>query len=177
MMMKKIRRWNKEICRTPILKIGLILALTAPVILVLPTDSSAVASPIINVTSGARTAPPPLEPQENFLQSRAAKLVHIYQATCTLTRGDGLHAIVKTATTTFKDMKTLSVNYRLERWTGTAWVTFAGSSSTQTQTNLLRSNSDWEVTSGYYYRVTSVHTAHDGMTSDQSTHTSPSVLF
>ena len=175
--MKKIRRWNKEICRTPILKIGLILALTAPVILVLPTDSSAVASPIINVTSGARTAPPPLEPQENFLQSRAAKPVHIYQATCTLTRGDGLHAIVKTATTTFKDMKTLSVNYRLERWTGTAWVTFAGSSSTQTQTNLLRSNSDWEVTSGYYYRVTSVHTAHDGMTSDQSTHTSPSVLF
>lgn len=175
--MHNILRRGRQICRTPILKVGLVLALTAPVMLVLPTELSAVASPIINVTSGARTAPPPLEPQEYFLQSRAAKPVHIYQATCTLTRGDGLHAIVKTATTTFKDMKTLSVNYRLERWTGTAWVTFAGNSSTQTQTNLLRSNSDWEVTSGYYYRVTSVHTAHDGMTSDQSTHTSPSVLF
>ncbi|MGO4530206.1 hypothetical protein AB4Z30_14085 [Paenibacillus sp. 2TAF8] len=175
--MHNILRRGRQICRTPILKVSLILALTAPVFLILSADPSAVASPIINVTSGARTAPPPLESQEYFLQSRAAKPVHIYQATCTLTRGDGLHAIVKTTTRTFKDMKTLSVNYRLERWTGTAWVMFAGSSSTQTQMNLLRSNSDWEVTSGYYYRVTSVHTAHDGMTSDQSTHTSPSVLF
>ncbi|MEK3823735.1 hypothetical protein [Paenibacillus sp. FSL K6-1558] len=175
--MHNILKRGRQICRTPILKVGLVLALAAPIILILSADPSAVASPIINVTSGARTAPPPLESQEYFLQSRAAKPVHIYQATCALTRGDGLHAIVKTTTRTFKDMKTLSVNYRLERWTGTAWVMFAGSSSTQTQMNLLRSNSDWEVTSGYYYRVTSVHTADDGMTSDESTHTSPSVLF
>jgi hypothetical protein len=159
------------------LESSLILALSAPVILVLPTESSAVASPIINVTSGARTAPPPLEYQAYTVQSRASKPVHIYEATNSLTRGDGLHALAKTVTLTYKEMKTLSVNYRLERWTGTAWVTFAGNSSTDTKTNVLRSNSDWEITTGYYYRLVSVHTANDGTTSDQSTYTSPSVLF
>lgn len=175
--MLSIGRCVKQICRTPIAKVGLILAVTAPVIHVLPAEPSAVASPIINVTSGARTAPPPLEPQGYTVQSRAAKPVHIYQAIGSLTRGEGLHAIVNTSTMTYKDMKNLSVSYRLERWTGTAWVTFKASSSTRTSTNVLRSNADWEVTAGYYYRVVSVHTANDGTTSDHTTHTSPSILF
>ena len=145
--------------------------------MILLVEPSAAASPIMNVTSGARTAPPPLEPYRYSLQSRAAQPVHIYQATNSLTRGDGLHAIVKTTTMTYKEMKKLSVNYRLERWTGTAWVTFIGSSSTDTKTNVLRSSSDWEVTTGYYYRVVSIHTANDGTTSDQSIQASPSVLF
>lgn len=175
-MLNMLKR-GREIYRTPILKIGLIVALTAPVMLVLSTEQSAFASPIINVISGARTAPPPHEPQAYTVQSRVAKPVHIYQAIGSLTRGEGLQAIVNTSTMTYRDMKTLSVNYRLERWTGTAWVTFKGSSSTRTGTNVLRSNSDWEVTAGYYYRVVSVHTANDGTISDHITHTSPSILF
>ena len=176
-MMKKAQPWDQSIYRKPILKITLILALITPVFAVLPEISSAAGSPLINITSGARTAPPPLEPRDNFIQSRAAQSKHIYQAICSLTRGERLQAVVRTTTMTYKDVKTLSVKYRLERWTGTAWVTFAGSSSTDTQTNELRSGSDWEVLAGYYYRVVSVHTAYDGTKSDQSTHTSPSVLF
>ncbi|WP_445645085.1 hypothetical protein [Paenibacillus sp. TSA_86.1] len=159
------------------MKVTLVLTLATPALLILPAEQSAVASPMMNVPSGARTAPPPLEPQEYSIRSRAATTVHIYHAIGSLTRGEGLHAIVNTATMTYKDMKTLSVNYRLERWTGTAWVTFKGSSSTQTRTSVLRSNADWEVTAGYYYRVVSVHTANDGTTSDQSVHSTPSVLF
>ncbi|CAI6052099.1 hypothetical protein PAECIP112173_01434 [Paenibacillus sp. JJ-100] len=175
--MTNARRWDKKIIRTPLLKIAVVLVLATPILLVLPTSLSAAASPIMNVTSGARTAPPPLEPHRHSLQSKAAQPVHIYQATNSLTRGEGLHAIVKTTTMTYKEMKKLSVNYRLERWTGTAWVTFIGSSSTDTKTNVLRSSSDWEVITGYYYRVVSIHTANDGTTSGQSIQTSPSVLF
>lgn len=175
--MKNIRRWVNIIGCKPFLKVGIVLAVTTSACMILLVEPSAAASPIMNVTSGARTAPPPLEPYRYSLQSRAAQPVHIYQATNSLTRGDGLHAIVKTTTMTYKEMKKLSVNYRLERWTGTAWVTFIGSSSTDTKTNVLRSSSDWEVTTGYYYRVVSIHTANDGTTSDQSIQASPSVLF
>ncbi|WP_036673773.1 hypothetical protein [Paenibacillus sp. FSL R5-192] len=78
---------------------------------------------------------------------------------------------------TYTAMKTLSVDYRLERWTGTAWVTFKMSSNNATNTNLLNATSDWTVMPGYYYRVTSIHTAYDGSTTETSKHVSGTVLF
>lgn len=89
----------------------------------------------------------------------------------------GLSAIVNTKTATYVEVKTLSVDYRLERWTGTAWVTFKNNSNNATKTNLLNATSDWTVMPGYYYRVTSIHTAHDGSTTDTSKHVSGTVLF
>lgn len=78
---------------------------------------------------------------------------------------------------TYTAMKTLSVDYRLERWTGTAWVTFKTGSNNATNTNLLNAASDWTVMPGYYYRVTSIHTAYDGSATETSKHVSGTVLF
>ncbi len=168
---------SKERNRLPILKIAIVLALTTPTVLVLPEVHSATASPVNNAMSGAKTAPPPLDSQDHSIQSRAANSVHIYQAESTLTRGEGLQAIIKTTTMTYRNMKTLSAQYRLERWTGTAWVTYKASSSSQTQTSVLYAGSDWDVLAGYYYRVVSTHTAYDGKVTDQVTRTSNSILF
>ncbi|UOK61474.1 hypothetical protein MT997_23545 [Paenibacillus sp. OVF10] len=120
--------------------------------------------------------PPPPEP---FIHSLAttSERGHIYQAVGAVIPGGGLSAIVNTKTTTYTAMKTLSVDYRLERWTGTAWVTFKINSNNATNTNLLNATSDWTVMPGYYYRVTSIHTAYDGSTTDTSKHVSGTVLF
>ncbi|WP_248064824.1 hypothetical protein [Paenibacillus silvae] len=176
-MMTTDRVRSKERNRSPILKIAIVLALLTPAVLVLPEVHSATASPVNNEMSGAKTAPPPLDSRDHSIQSRAANPVHIYQAESTLTRGEGLQAIIKTTTMTYKNMKTLSAQYRLERWTGTAWVTYKASSSSQTQTSVLYAGSDWDVLAGYYYRVVSTHTAYDGKVTDQVTRTSNSILF
>ncbi|MEK4111922.1 hypothetical protein ABIC86_000508 [Paenibacillus sp. DS2363] len=159
-----------------ILKITLVALLMVPTILAIPTSEPAVASPMINVSSGALTAPPPPEPSIHSLAT-TRELGHIYQAVGAVTPGGGLSAIVNTKTMTYTAMKTLSVDYRLERWTGTAWVTFKTSSNNATNTNLLNAASDWTVMPGYYYRVTSIHTAYDGSTTETSKHVSGTVLF
>ncbi|WP_145321933.1 hypothetical protein [Paenibacillus xylanexedens] len=159
-----------------ILRITLAALLMVPAILAISTAESAVASPVINVSSGALTPPPPPEPSiQSFATTRERG--HIYQAVGAVIPGGGLSAIVNTKTTTYTAMKTLSVDYRLERWTGTAWVTFKTNSNTATKTNLLNATSDWTVMPGYYYRVTSIHTAYDGSTTDTSKHVSGTVLF
>lgn len=159
-----------------ILKITLAALFMVPTILAIPMSEQAVASPMINVSSGALTAPPPPEPFNHSLATTRER-GHIYQAVGAVIPGGGLSAIVNTKTTTYTAMKTLSVDYRLERWTGTAWVTFKTNSNTGTKTNLLNATSDWTVMPGYYYRVTSIHTAYDGSTTDTSTHVSGTVLF
>lgn len=159
-----------------ILKITLVALLMVPTILAIPTSETAVASPMINVYSGALTPPPPPEPSiHSFANTR--ELGHIYQAVGAVTPGGGLSAIVNTKTMTYTAMKTLSVDYRLERWTGTAWVTFKTNSNNATNTNLLNAASDWTVMPGYYYRVTSIHTAYDGSATETSKHVSGTVLF
>lgn len=159
-----------------ILRITLAALLMVPAILAISTAEPAVASPVINVSSGALTPPPPPEPSiQSFATTRERG--HIYQAVGAVIPGGGLSAIVNTKTTTYTAMKTLSVDYRLERWTGTAWVTFKTNSNTATKTNLLNATSDWTVMPGYYYRVTSIHTAYDGSTTDTSKHVSGTVLF
>lgn len=176
-MMNTNRVRSKESFRSPILKVAIVLALITPALLVLPEVHSATANPINKTMSGARTAPPPRAPQEYSIHSRVEQPVHIYQAESKLTRGEGPQAIVKTTTMTFKNMKTLSIQYRLERWTGTAWIVHKASSSSQTDTSVLYAGSDWDVIAGYYYRIVSVHTANDGTVSDQVTRTSSSILF
>lgn len=159
-----------------ILRITLAALLMVPAILAISTAESAVASPVINVSSGALTPPPPPEPSiQSFATTRERG--HIYQAVGAIIPGGGLSAIVNTKTTTYVEVKTLSVDYRLERWTGTAWVTFKTNSNNATNTNLLNATSDWTVMPGYYYRVTSIHTAYDGSTTDTSKHVSGTVLF
>ncbi|MGN7413302.1 hypothetical protein [Paenibacillus sp. SAF-068] len=158
------------------LKITLVALLMVPTLLVISTSEPAVASPTINVSSGALTAPPPPEPAIHSLANTRER-GHIYQAVGAIIPGGGLSAIVNTKTTTYTAMKTLSVDYRLERWTGTAWVTFKASSNNATNTNLLNASSDWTVMPGYYYRVTSIHKAYDGSTTDTSKHVSGNVLF
>lgn len=158
------------------LKITLVALLMVPTILAIPTSEPAVASPMIDVSSGALTPPPPPEPSiQSFANTR--ELGHIYQAVGAVIPGGGLSAIVNTKTMTYTAMKTLSVDYRLERWTGTAWVTFKTSSNNATNANLLNAASDWTVMPGYYYRVTSIHTAYDGSTTETSKHVSGTVLF
>ncbi|NMI05335.1 hypothetical protein HF638_15270 [Paenibacillus sp. SZ31] len=169
-------RKTKTKSAASILKITLVVLLIVPTILAIPTSEPAVASPIINVSSGALTAPPPPEPSINSLATTQER-GHIYQAVGALIPGGGLSAIVNTKTATYVEVKTLSVDYRLERWTGTAWVTFKNNSNNATKTNLLNATSDWTVMPGYYYRVTSIHTAHDGSTTDTSKHVSGTVLF
>ncbi|WP_340398502.1 hypothetical protein [Paenibacillus sp. FSL H8-0079] len=169
-------RKTKTKSAASILKITLVALLIVPTILAIPTSEPAVASPIINVSSGALTAPPPPEPSITSLATTQER-GHIYQAVGALIPGGGLSAIVNTKTATYVEVKTLSVDYRLERWTGTAWVTFKNNSNNATKTNLLNATSDWTVMPGYYYRVTSIHTAHDGSTTDTSKHVSGTVLF
>ncbi|MCP1184779.1 hypothetical protein [Paenibacillus sp. 1781tsa1] len=160
-----------------ILKITLVALFMVPTLLAIPTSEPAVASPIIKVSSaGALTAPPPPEPSIHSLANTRER-GHIYQAVGAVIPGGGLSAIVNTKTTTYTAMKTLSVDYRLERWTGTVWVTFKANSNTATNSNLLNATSDWTVMPGYYYRVTSIHTAYDGSTTDTSKHVSGTVLF
>lgn len=62
-----------------ILKITLVALLMVPTILAIPTSEPAVASPMINVSSGALTAPPPPEPSIHSLAT-TRELGHIYQA-------------------------------------------------------------------------------------------------
>ncbi|PQP81732.1 hypothetical protein C0Q44_18760 [Paenibacillus sp. PCH8] len=168
--MRKMNTWGTS----SILKITLATLLSVSTFLTLPNVGSALASPIINVTSGARTAPPPPEPSNHMM---VADSKHIYQAIGAVTPGGGLSAIINTSTTTFKEMKILSVNYRLERWTGTAWVTYKSESKTASKARSLNAESDCTVIPGYYYRVISVHTANDGTVSETKTHTSNNVLF
>lgn len=61
------------------LKITLVVLLMVPTILAIPTSEPAVASPIINVSSGALTAPPPPEPSIHSLATNSER-GHIYQA-------------------------------------------------------------------------------------------------
>lgn len=169
-------RKTKTKSAASILKITLVVLVMVPTLLAISTSEPAVASPTINVSSGALTAPPPPEPSIDSLANTRER-GHIYQAVGAVIPGGGLSAIVNTKTTTYTAMKTLSVDYRLERWTGTAWVTFKASSNNETNTNLLNAKSDWTVMPGYYYRVTSIHTAYDGSTTDTSKHVSDTVLF
>ncbi|WP_339255762.1 hypothetical protein MKZ12_17170 [Paenibacillus sp. FSL R5-0713] len=170
-----MRKMNNK-SAVSILKIPLVALFMVPTLLVIPTSEPAVASPIMKVSSGALTAPPPPEPSIHSLANTRER-GHIYQAVGAVIPGGGLSAIVNTKTTTYTAMKTLSVDYRLERWTGTAWVTFKAGSNNEMNTNLLNASSDWTVMPGYYYRVTSIHTAYDGSTTDTSKHVSGTVLF
>ncbi|OMF15403.1 hypothetical protein BK131_11035 [Paenibacillus amylolyticus] len=170
-----MRKMNNK-STTSMLKVTLAALLMVPTILAVPVAEVANASPITNVSSGALTAPPPSEPTIDSLATTQER-GHIYQAVGALIPGGGLSAIVNTKTATYVEVKTLSVDYRLERWTGTAWVIFKTNSNTATKTNLLNATSDWTVMPGYYYRVTSVHTAYDGSTTDTSKHVSGTVLF
>ncbi|MFS0868980.1 hypothetical protein [Paenibacillus xylanilyticus] len=155
-----------------ILKVTLVAALSIPAILSIPTGSTVVASP--NLASGALTAPPPpLEPSVHSL----ATLKYIYQADGNVAPGGGLTANVTTTTSTFKEMKSLQVEYRLERWTGSEWVTYRTSSKKKTQTQSLYAQSSWTVITGYYYRVVSKHTADDGTKPETTTDISSNVLF
>lgn len=169
-------RKTKTKSAAAILKITFVALIMVPTLLAISTSEPAVASPMINVSSGALTAPPPPEPSIDSLANTRER-GHIYQAVGAVIPGGGLSAIVNTKTTTYTAMKTLSVDYRLERWTGTAWVTFKTSSNNATNTNLLNASSDWTVMPGYYYRVTSIHTAYDGSTTDTTKHVSDTVLF
>ncbi|MCM3203232.1 hypothetical protein [Paenibacillus illinoisensis] len=155
-----------------ILKITLVAALSVPAILSIPVGSTAAASP--DIVSGALTAPPP--PEEHTVHSLAA-LKYIYQAAGNVSPGGGLTANVTTSTTTYKEMKSLQVNYRLERWTGSNWVTYRSGTKSKTQTQSLSAQSSWTVITGYYYRVVSTHTANDGTNSENTTDISNSVLL
>lgn len=155
-----------------ILKITLVAALSVPAILSIPVGSTAAASP--NIASGALTAPPP--PEEHTVHSLAA-LKYIYQAAGNVSPGGGLTANVTTTTTTYKEMKSIQVNYRLERWTGSNWVTYRSGTKSKTQTQSLSAQSSWTVITGYYYRVVSTHTANDGTNSENTTDISNSVLL
>lgn len=61
------------------LKITLVALLMVPTILAIPTSEPAVASPMVNVSSGALTPPPPPEPSIHSLVN-TRELGHIYQA-------------------------------------------------------------------------------------------------
>ncbi|WP_416296383.1 hypothetical protein ACM7Q1_05745 [Paenibacillus illinoisensis] len=154
-----------------ILKITLVAALSVPAILSIPVGSTAAASP--DIVSGALTAPPPPEHTIHSL----ATLKYIYQAAGNVSPGGGLTANVTTSTTTYKEMKSLQVNYRLERWTGSNWVTYRSGTKSKTQTQSLSAQSSWTVITGYYYRVVSTHTANDGTNSENTTDISNSVLL
>nr|WP_154894337.1 hypothetical protein [Paenibacillus xylanexedens] len=155
------------------LKITLAAALSVPAILSIPVGSTAAASP--DIVSGALTAPPP--PEEHTVHSLAA-LKYIYQAAGNVSPGGGLTANVTTSTTTYKEMKSLQVDYRLERWTGSNWVTYRSGTKSKTQTQTLSAQSSWTVITGYYYRVVSTHTAaNDGTNSENTIHISNNVLF
>ncbi|MFK0521877.1 hypothetical protein ACINKY_06645 [Paenibacillus illinoisensis] len=155
-----------------LLKITLVAALSVPAILSIPVGSTAAASP--DIVSGALTAPPP--PEEQTVHSLAA-LKYIYQAAGNVSPGGGLTANVTTSTTTYKEMKSLQVDYRLERWTGSNWVTYRSDTKSKTQTQSLSAQSSWTVITGYYYRVVSTHTANDGTNSENTIHISNNVLF
>lgn len=158
---------------TSVLKVMIVSALSAPMVLAIPTTTGvAVASPSIK-PHALTPPPPPLEPSINTLSSPK----YIYQAVGTVTPGGGLTAIVNTTTTTFSEMKSLQVDYRLERWTGSAWILFQSGSKKKTQTQSLNAQSSWTVITGYYYRVVSLHTADDGVKPETTTHISSNVLF
>ncbi|WP_315796079.1 hypothetical protein [Paenibacillus sp. BIC5C1] len=162
----------RKIRITSMLKVMIVAALSAPIILSIPTAGVAVASPSIK-PHALTPPPPPLEPSIHALTSPK----YIYQAVGTVTPGGGLTAIVNTTTTTFSEMKSLQVDYRLERWTGSAWILYQSGSKKKTQTQTLNAQSSWTVITGYYYRVVSLHTADDGVKPESSTHISSNVLF
>lgn len=161
--------WKMSIAS--MLKVTLVAALSLPTLLAVPTAGVVIASP--SITSGALTPPPPSEPS---MHARVA-LNHIFQAVGTITPGDGLSANVSTTTTTFSEVKSLKVDYRLERWTGTDWVFYRSNTKKKTQTQSLNAQSSWTVLTGYYYRVVSSHTANDGTQQETTTHTSNTILF
>lgn len=162
----------RKIRITSMLKVMIVAALSAPIILAIPTTGVAVASPSIQ-PHALTPPPPPLEPSVNMLSSPN----YIYQAEGTVKPGGGLTAVVNTTTTTFSEMKSLQVDYRLERWTGSAWILYQSGSKKKTQTQTLNAQSSWTVITGYYYRVVSLHTANDGVKPETTTHISSNVLF
>lgn len=76
---------NKSI--TSMLKVTLAALLMVPTILAVPVAEVADASPIINVSSGALTAPPPSEPTIDSLAATQER-GHIYQAVGALIPGE-----------------------------------------------------------------------------------------
>ncbi|WP_440109163.1 hypothetical protein [Paenibacillus sp. QZ-Y1] len=162
--------WKMSIAS--MLKVTLVAALSLPMILAIPPARVAIASP--SITSGALTPPPP--PSEPSIHAMAT-LKYIFQAVGTITPGGGLTANVNTMTTTFSEVKSLQVEYRLERWTGSEWVFYRSNAKKKTQAQSLNAQSSWTVISGYYYRVVSLHTANDGTQQETTTHTSTTILF
>ncbi|MCG7379670.1 hypothetical protein MH215_21965 [Paenibacillus sp. ACRSA] len=154
-------------------KVTLAVALTLPLILAMPNGEIQAASKSPTVESGALTPPPP---EVQSIQSNA-QLDNIYYANGSVIPGGGLTAKVSINTITYSQMNYIQVDYRLERWTGTAWVTYRSNSVTKSNISALSAESSWTVITGYYYRVVSVHTANDGSTAEKTTHTSPSILF
>lgn len=156
-----------------ILKVALALALTLPVFLTL-TDGELQAASERSVIKPRALTPPP--PETQSIQS-LEQLTHIYKANGAVVPAGGLSVHVYTSTATYSQMKSLKVDYRLERWDGSTWITYRSGASTKSNTNVLKANANWTVMSGYYYRVVSVHTAMDGANSEKTTHISDSVLF
>jgi len=159
----------------PILKATLAAAMIAPAIFTIPATNVEAATEIQPSVQApvALTAPPP---EYHNIQS-LAQLKYIYNAVGAVTPGGGLTAVVTTTTSTYQKMSSIKVDYRLERWTGTSWVTYRSDSDSATNVSVLNAKSSWTVITGYYYRVVSTHTVRDGSTTETTTHTSPSTLF
>ncbi|WP_338543871.1 hypothetical protein [Paenibacillus tundrae] len=162
---------NKRL--NPILKVALAVALTLPVLLTITNGELQAASESTIVKPVALTPPPP---EMESMQS-LAPLTHIYKANGAVVPVGGLSVHVYTNTATYNQMKSLKVDYRLERWDGSTWIVYRSGTSTKSNTNVLKAHSDWTVISGYYYRVVSVHTAMDGSDTEKTTHISDTVLF
>jgi hypothetical protein len=157
----------------PVLKVTLAAALTLPMILAIP-DGKVGATPEISIVKpGALTAPPP----ESQSIQRLAQLENIYQASGNVIPVGGLTAYVSTTTTTYTKMNSITVQYSLQRWTGSEWVTYRSNSVTQNNVSALDASSNWTVVTGYYYRVVSIHSANNGSKTETTTHTSSNVLF
>lgn len=157
----------------PFLKVTLAAALTLPMILAMPDGKVEATPDISSFNPVALTAPPP---ESQSIQS-LAQYENIYQASGNVIPIGGLTALVSTTTTTYTKMNSITVQYSLQRWTGSDWVTFQSNSVTKNNVSALDASSSWTVITGYYYRVVSIHSVNNGSKTETSSHTSSNVLF
>lgn len=143
------------------------------VALLLPVSAQAMSAGV----TGAKTSPPPgnivvysstFDPNHKYLSDGVTVLSNGGKGTASVTG----------KTTSAQEVDTIGVKWKLEQWTGSSWVEVASTPDyTASNKTLVAATSSSNVSTGYYYRVTSTHWVIKNGVREQGTRTSDSYLI
>lgn len=121
---------------------------------------------------GALTSPPPSE--VNTMSFASFTYLSSGSATASLVSSNSVN--LKSNTYATQSVSKIGVDLTLQRWTGSAWVDVDTRTFSNTQSSFLSADSNFTVSTGYYYRAKAHHYIYQGSTYEETTTYSTQVL-